>query len=218
MGKKTALVVGASGLVGKELVNQLIAAEEYGQVILWVRRPLGIKHWKLVEIQIDFELLDTYELGENVDHIFCCLGSTIKKAGTKAAFKIVDFEYPLKIAKVAKKENVRQLVVISSLGASSQSKIFYNQVKGAMEAAIIALELPGTQIIRPSLLLGKRAEFRLGEKIASLITAMLPFLFTGQFKKYKPITAKTVACAMVRIANLEINGPHIYESDQLIEM
>lgn len=218
MKKKTALVVGASSLVGKELVNLLIASYDYEKIIVWVRKPLGIRHSKLQERQINFDLLDTSELDESVDHLYCCLGTTIKKAGTQEAFKTVDFGYPLILAEKAKKAYVPQFIVISAMGASANSTSFFSRTKGEMEAALLALNLPGLHIVRPSLLLGKRKEFRMGEQLAILLTSLIPFLFIGGFKKYKPIPAKAVAYAMYRVANWDITGNHIYESNRLFEL
>lgn len=218
MKKKTALVVGASSLVGKELVNLLIASNDYEKIIVWVRKPLGIRHSKLEERQINFDLLDTYEIDESVDHLYCCLGTTIKKAGTQEAFKTVDFEYPLILAEKAKKAYVPQFIVISAMGASANSTSFFSRTKGEMEAALLALNLPGLHIVRPSLLLGKRKEFRMGEQLAILLTSLIPFLFIGGLKKYKPIPAKAVAYAMYRVANWDIAGNHIYESNRLLEL
>lgn len=217
MEKKTALVVGATSLVGKELVNVLIASDEYEKITVWVRRSLGIHHWKLEEKLINFQMLDTYEI-EDVDHLYCCLGTTIKKAGTREAFKVVDFEYPMSLAKKAKEAGVLQFVIISAIGAAVNSKTFYSRIKGEMEETLKALDLLGLQIVRPSLLLGKREEFRMGEQVAAMLTSIAPFVFIGGLKKYKPIPAKVVAYAMYRVANQGITGNHIYESDRLVAL
>ena len=216
--KKTALVVGATSLVGKELVKMLLASNEYEKIIVWVRRSIGIEHRKLEEKKIDFAMLASYEFNETIDHLYCCLGTTIKKAGTKEAFKEVDLRYPLIMARKAKIAGVLQFIIISTMGAAVNSNIFYNRVKGEMEEALENLNLLGLHIVRPSLLLGKREEFRLGEQLAAMVSAALPFLFTGTFKKYKPIPVETVAYAMYRVANQEITGNHIYESDKLASL
>jgi len=216
MKRKTALVVGATSLVGKELVKILIAAEEYEKIIVWVRRPLGINHRKLEEKKIDFERLATYEIDEGIDHLYCCLGTTIKKAGTKEAFKVVDFGYPLLLAKKAKEARVHQFIIISSMGAAVNSRSFYSRTKGEMEEALKELDLVGLHIVRPSLLLGKRGEVRIGEQIAKVLTSLVSFIFISFLEKYKPISAKVVAGAMYRVANQELTGNHIYESDRLV--
>ena len=218
MKKMTALVVGATSLVGKELVRVLLASDNYDKITVWVRRPLGIHHRKLEEKQIDFEMLDTYTIAEAVDHLYCCLGTTIKKAGSQNAFKVVDFGYPLQLARAAKATAVRQFIVISAMGASVNSRSFYSRTKGEMEEALRELDLPGLHIVRPSLLLGKRREFRMGEQVAAMLTSIIPFVFIGSFEKYKPIPAKAVAYAMYRVANQELTGNHIYESHQLVAL
>jgi len=218
MKRKTALVVGATSLVGKELLKVLIASDEYEKITVWVRRSLGIDHWKLEEKQIDFEILNTYEIDTTVDHIYCCLGTTIKKAGTKEAFKVVDLKYPLIMARKAKKTGVLQFIIISAMGAAVDSISFYSRTKGEMEESLQELNLPGLHIVRPSLLLGKREEFRLGEQLAAMMTSIVPFVFIWGLKKYKPIPAKIVAYAMYRVANQGITGNHIYESDRLVAL
>lgn len=218
MEKKTALIVGATSLVGKELLNVLIASDQYDKIILWTRRPLGIQHWKVEEKQIDFAMLATYEIHEGVDHLYCCLGTTIKKAGTQEGFKTVDFAYPLILAKKAKEVGVQQFIIISSMGAAVNSRSFYSRTKGEMEEALLALDLVGLQIVRPSLLLGKREEFRMGEQMATLLASCIGFLLIGSLKKYKPIPATAVAYAMYQVANQEMAGNYIYESDRLVAL
>ena len=143
MVKKTALVVGATGLVGGNLVNVLLKAPEYEKVIVWVRKSTGIKNKKLQEKIINFELLDTYKLEDTVNHIFCCLGTTIKKAKSKEAFKKVDLEYIVSLARKAKENDVSQFLVISAMGANIKSTVFYNKVKGQMETDLSNLWLRG---------------------------------------------------------------------------
>ncbi|PAQ16106.1 oxidoreductase [Bacillaceae bacterium SAOS 7] len=209
---KIALVAGATGLVGSELVQQLLATPEYEKVITIVRRSSGIVHDKLEEKVVNF---DELTLDDPIDHIYCCLGTTIKKAKTKEAFQKVDLDYPLMLAKLAKKYQVSQFLVISSMGASVKSSFFYSRVKGELEQRLQALRLNGLHIFRPSLLLGERDEFRLGEATTEKLANVFPFLFTGPLKKYKPIHAKTVAYAMVTTALTESGGVHVYESESI---
>ena len=215
MVQKTALVVGATSLVGKELVKVLLASDKYNKIIVWVRQTVGIDHKKLEEKQIHFEILNSYEIDKAVDHLYCCLGTTIKKAGTQKAFKAVDFGYPLLLAGKAKDAGVQQFIIISAMGAAVNAMSFYSRTKGEMEEALQRLDLHGLQIVRPSLLLGKREEFRIGEQLAAMLAGLIPFLFIGSLKKYKPIPVREVAYAMYRIANQARPGNHIYESDKL---
>lgn len=216
MSGKTALVVGATGLVGSNLVSILVESPEYEKVIVWVRKPTGIKNEKLQEKIIDFEKIESYDLDEKVNHLFCCLGTTIKKAKTKEAFIKVDFEYPLALAKKAKiSSNVSQFLVITAMGASDGSRIFYNKVKGQLEVELKKLGLKGLKIFRPSLLLGERKEVRFGEKAAETISKAVPFLFTGPFRKYKPIEGKLVAKAMSIVAGAEKPGFEVFDSEKI---
>lgn len=214
----TALVAGATGLVGSELVQMLLAAPEYDRVIVWGRRQLGITHEKLQEEIIHFEQLGRYAIPPAVDTVFCCLGTTIKKAKTREAFWRVDVEYPLILAQQAQAAGIQQLVVISAMGANAQSRIFYNRAKGEMERAICEVGLPGLHIVRPSLLLGARQEFRLGERVAALLLPHLPFGWSRRWQAYQPIAAQTVARAMLRIAGERRIGTHRYSSTVLQEL
>ncbi|WP_203362915.1 oxidoreductase [Bacillus sp. REN10] len=214
---KIALVAGATGLVGMKLVQQLLAAPEYEKVITLVRRASGMAHDKLEEQVVHFDSLNQLMLDGRVDHAFCCLGTTIKKAKTKEAFRVVDLDYPLRLAQLAKRHHASQFLVISSMGASVASPFFYSRVKGELEQRLQTLELNGLHLFRPSLLLGERSDFRFGEAAAEKFFQAFPFLFAGPMKKYKPIHAETVARAMVAAALTEKSGVHIYESDQIDE-
>ena len=213
--KKTALVVGATGLVGKELVKILLEAPEYDKVVTWVRRPTGLSSTKLDEQIIDFDNIENYVLDFKVDHVFCCLGTTIKKAKTKTAFKKVDLDYPLALGRWAKKKEVPQFLVISSIGANSNSKIFYSSVKGQLEEGLKGTGLNALKIIRPSLLIGQRDEFRLGERSAEVLFKIFPFVFSGQLSKYKPVQGKDVAYTMYKEALKEGKGSFTISSDQI---
>ncbi|MDP4091664.1 MAG: NAD-dependent epimerase/dehydratase family protein [Bacillota bacterium] len=215
---KVALVVGATGLVGNELVRILLSAPEYEKVIVWVRTSMDINHNKLEEKIINFRELDKHVIDKSVNHVFCCLGTTMRKAKNMEAFATVDLEYPVVLAKKARERQVSQFLTISAMGADPNSKIFYNRIKGQLEEELKKVGLPGLHIFRPSLLLGKRKEFRLGEKAAGAAYRVLPFIFIGSIKKYKPIHARTVARAMYRVALTEKHGVNIYESNNIAKM
>jgi uncharacterized protein YbjT (DUF2867 family) len=156
-----------------------------------------------------------YDLSRIQAHdIYCCLGTTIKKAGSQEAFRTVDFSLVVTTAELMRKQGADQFLVISAMGADSNSKIFYNRTKGEMESALQGLNYPCLRILRPSLLLGNREEFRLGEKIGILLTPVLrPFLL-GSLKKYRPVEAQSVAQFMVKVAHDgPLSGVHVYESD-----
>ncbi|WP_033017670.1 oxidoreductase [Geobacillus sp. FSL W8-0032] len=213
--RRTALLLGASGLVGGEVLKLLLQSDVYRQVTVLVRTPLPIKHEKLQQVVADFAQLESYERYFAVDDVFCCLGTTRKKAKTKQRFIQVDYEYTLRAAALAEKRRVKSFLTISSVGADPCSPFFYQRVKGEMEEALQRLSIPSLHIFRPSLLVGKRREFRLGEALAGWLFGRLPFLFVGKWKKYKPIDAHELALAMFYRALSAADGVHIYECDEL---
>ena len=191
--KKSALILGASGLVGSEVLSLSLESDLYDKIIIVVRSPLTIKHNKLVQKTIDFDMPKWEEMFP-VDHVYCCLGTTIKKAGSKTNFIKVDHDYPLAFAAAAKKWESSIFSVITATGVSPKSRIFYNNVKGQLEKNLKSLELFSTLIFRPSLLLGERKEFRLGEKIGSGIAKVTSWVTP---KTYRAIHCKAVAKAML---------------------
>lgn len=216
---KTALLLGATGLVGSHLLELLLQDQEYERVTIFVRNQVETSHSKLRQIALnDFQQMTEYETEFLVEDVFCCLGTTIKKAKTKERFKQVDFTYPLLGAELAKKAGVKRYLLISSMGADVQSRFFYNRVKGETEKAIQGLGLPSFLIFRPSLLLGKRKEFRLGEKLSAVITQPLSFLFKGILFKFHPIPAKEVALVMHKMAQTYLPGTQIFENDQILKL
>jgi len=181
MANKTALILGSSGLVGKELLDLCLKSEVYEKVITPVRVPLPIQDKKRIELIIDFEMPPWEDLFP-VNHVYCCLGTTIKKAGSKSNFIKVDHDFPLAFAGAAKKWGVEQFSVITAAGVSANSKIFYNKVKGELESKLKDLDLKGTIIFQPSLLLGERNEFRLGEKVFSGFAKITSWMTPSSFK------------------------------------
>jgi uncharacterized protein YbjT (DUF2867 family) len=215
METKTALLVGASGLVGGHCLQFLLEEPSYTRVVVLVRRPLSIAHVKLVQHVVDFSELET--LGEclTADDVYCCLGTTIKKAGTQEAFRRVDFDYPIKIAALTQHCGANQFLIVTSLGADPHSRIFYNRVKGEVEEAIRKISFTTINIFRPSLLLGDRTEHRTAEKAGAFIMSVLKYVLAGPLKKYRAIQAHDVAQVMVRTAQMNLSGVHVYESGQI---
>lgn len=213
--KKTALVIGSSGLIGSHLVIQLLSNPNFDKVIVFNRRPCLILHPKIEEHLIDFNDLKPIEPFVKGDVMFCTMGTTIKKAGSKEAFRLVDVVYPEQFAQMALNNQVKQFLLISSLGADLESNNFYLKTKGEIETFLQQSAFNSVSILRPSLLLGDRKEFRLGEKLATYILPVLSLFLIGPFKKYKAIEAKTVAKAMVNIALQNKPGFTIYPSDEL---
>ncbi|NJO69733.1 MAG: NAD(P)H-binding protein [Bacteroidetes bacterium] len=180
---KTAFVFGASGLVGSNLYRQLLNNPDYEKVILIIRKPIVVVHPKAQEISLsEYESFDFTGTSSLDLHAFCCLGTTIKKAGSKDEFKKVDYELPLKIAEWAKANGIETFVAVSSIGASSGSGNFYLKTKGEMEEAIKTLGIPRTVFVRPSLLMGNRNEFRLGEEIAKTMAGLMNLILFGSLK------------------------------------
>ncbi|MDP4169992.1 MAG: NAD(P)H-binding protein [Bacillota bacterium] len=215
MKQRSALVLGASGLIGSELVKLLLDSTEYSAVTLLVRRELPITHSKLSQVITDFDRLDEYDHVFRVDDVYSCLGTTIKVAKTKENFHKVDYEYTIKAAQMAKKNAAESLLTVTALGADSNSFFFYNRVKGNVERDLKKLSLASVHIFQPSLLLGDRNEFRRGEKIAEAIGTKLSFLFVGPMRKYKPIQAQTVARSMIEKALEKQKGFFIHRSEKI---
>ena len=175
-------------------------------------------HPKLDQKVIDFDNLKKYRMELVADDVFCCLGTTIKKAGSKEAFTRVDYNYVTQLAEITANKGASQFLVVSSMGADPSSLFFYNRVKGKMEEDIKKYGFETVHIIRPSLLLGEREEQRTGEEIASKIMKPISTLMVGPLEKYKPIQAETVAKALVNLAAQDIKGIHLHLSDDLEEV
>jgi uncharacterized protein YbjT (DUF2867 family) len=212
---KTAILAGASGLVGGELLKLLLDSPIYSKVSVPVRKMLPITHPKLSQHVLDFKYLGGFQGGYPCDEVFCCLGTTIKKAGSQDAFRQVDFGYPLDLARQAKAKDVRRFLVVTAMGANQKSSVFYNRVKGDLEAGLMESGFPSLEIFRPSLLLGDRREFRPGEKAAMLLAPLLRALMLGPLRKYRPILAATVAKGMFNAAQMPPHGVRIHESDRI---
>lgn len=214
MSQRKALLAGATGLIGGYCLEVLLEDESYNRIILPLRNYIDKSHSKLVQHIVNFDKLEEFEPLEVTD-IFCCLGTTIAKAGSKENFRKVDLDYVVKLGTIAKKLEAKNFIVISSLGANKESLFFYNQIKGEMEEAIKDMHLNCVHILRPSLLDGDRKEFRLGEQIALNLSNLLYLFFIGPFTNYKPIHAKRVASAMLKYAKQNAKGFYIHESSEL---
>ncbi|WP_108722167.1 oxidoreductase [Gorillibacterium timonense] len=196
----SALLLGASGLVGSSLLRLLLEDPACGRVTALVRRPLPIVHDKLRYVVADFDRLDEHSSEFAVDWVFCCLGTTIRKAGSQEAFARVDLDYPLAAARLSGDAGARSYHVISAAQADSRSRIFYSRIKGRMEEETAKLPLRELHIYRPSLLLGDRQEFRLGERVGSYVMRGLSLLFRGPLALYRAIQAEDLAKAMLASA------------------
>lgn len=210
---RTALLVGATGLIGKQLLTKLLHVPYYDKVVVLSRRSLGMVHTKLEEVIFDFNNPNPSLV--KADDIFCCLGTTIRKAGSKEAFKKVDLLYPLSIAKLGLKNGAEKFLIVTAMGSDAESGIFYNQVKGEVEKGLSLLNYPILHIFRPSLLLGNRQETRLGEKAGEVLAAIFKPIMLGPLKKYRAIDSGKVANAMLAFAKKTEKGIFVHESDIL---
>ena len=215
---KTALIIGSTGLIGSHLLNILLESDDYIKVIAFTKRDIGIRHPKLTQHIIDFDKPETYKELVVGDDFFCTIGTTIKNAEKKKAFRAVDFGYPKQFAAFALLNKVKQFLIISSLGADANSGNFYLKTKGEIQDFLKDCDFKSVAVLQPSLLLGNRTEFRLGEKVGAFFMKTLSFLFLGNLKKYKPIESKTVAKALLKIAQTNNKGFKIYESDVIQEI
>ena len=210
-----AVIAGATGLVGSHLLELLKDDPDFDEVWVLTRRSLNIKQKKIKEVLTDFRDLEEALKNVKATHVFCCLGTTMAKAGSKEAFKMVDLDYPLELARIMLEKNAEKYLLVSAIGASTRSLFFYSRVKGEVESEIRRLGYPGLVIFRPSLLLGDRKENRTGEDIAKRAYGFLDKIFIGPLKKYKGIHAGTVAACMRRMAKKSHRGTWIIESDQI---
>ncbi|HUJ86631.1 MAG TPA: NAD(P)H-binding protein [Burkholderiales bacterium] len=205
---RSALLVGATGLIGSFLLRRLLEEPAYRTVTVWARRPLALHGQGLRTATFDFEYLGTHKV--EAEDVFCCLGTTMKHARTREVFRRVDRDYPLVLAQAAARGGAKRLLVVSALGADLRSRVFYNRVKGEMEFAVRAAGVPSTIFFRPTLLAGPRDEFRLGERIGLAVGDLLGPLLG----KYRPIEADVVAAAMIKAA-LTNRPSGVVESDQI---
>ena len=213
--QKTALLAGASGLIGSQLLPLLLASERYAKVIVVGRKAVPVLHPKLMQVVTDLDKLDEVRLKLIADDVYCCLGTTMRQAGSKEAFFKVDFLYVVTLAAITASNFAAQLLVVSSMGADAKSRVYYSRVKGEMEAAVAQAPFRAIHIFRPSLLLGERAQPRLGERLAAAVLGLLRPVMNGPLLKYQPVTGAAVAAAMLRAAEDDGGGVRVHLSDEL---
>src|SRR6266851_3585587 len=217
MAQDTALIVGATGLIGGYCLKTLLARGDYQSVIALTRRKLSMQHARLVEMWVDFDKLDEIDPFPTAD-VFCALGTTIERAGSQHAFLKVDFEYPKIIAERSSAAGAKQFVLVSSVGADPKSGNFYLRVKAELEKAIAALPFESVHFFRPSFLIGKRTETRLAESVGAAVARALQFALAGKLRKYRPMPAETLAAAMLAAARGARPGRHIYHYDDIVSL
>ena len=212
---RTALVAGATGLVGGHLLRLLLEDGAYERVTALVRRGVPLSHKKLVQREINFDLLRDLAGSTRVHDVFCALGTTMRQAGSRDAFRKVDFTYVTELARLASDQRSSQFLLVTALGANPRSSVFYNRVKGEAEEAVKRLRFDAVHVFRPSLLVGDRKESRPAERIGTVLARLVTPVLVGPLRPYRPIAAETVARAMVRAAGEGRRGTHLYRSDQI---
>tara|TARA_Y100000994_G_C15616395_1_gene411113 strand:- start:326 stop:979 length:654 start_codon:yes stop_codon:yes gene_type:complete len=214
---KTALVFGSTGLVGGNVLNQLIQNNNYSKIKIFVRSSIQVNNSKVQVIQTDFNNLEKYKEEIAGDECFYCIGTTKKNSPDKNEYQKIELDIPKKVAQIAKSNNINSFFFVSSGYANSKSSGDYLKYKGLVEEEILGLGFFKIGIMRPSFILGKRKEFRLGEKIGIIIFKLLNPIFIGPLKKMRSIHSETIARAMIKIANEDIDRK-IFESDQISEL
>ncbi|HWL88139.1 MAG TPA: NAD-dependent epimerase/dehydratase family protein [Polyangiaceae bacterium] len=215
MTSRTALLVGATGLVGSHCLDALLAEPNYEHVLVLTRRSLGRTDPKLEEVTVDFERLPDHAETMRADDVYCCLGTTLKVAGSKQAFRHVDHDYAVEVARMARAQGAKRLAFVSSVGADIHSSNFYLSVKGETERDVDTLGYEAVEIFRPFLLLGERAERRPGESMAGAVSRGLAGAMIGPLRKYRPIEASAVAAAMVHALVHGEPGHHVHTFDAI---
>jgi len=212
---QTALIAGASGLIGSHLLLLLLASDRYDKVIAVGRRPVPHVHPKLEQRVLELDYLEEHRLSLIADDVFCCLGTTMRQAGSKEAFYKVDYLYVVKLAAVTASNFAAQFMVVSSMGADAKSRFYYNRVKGEMEQAVHQTPFRAIHVFRPSLLLGERDEKRAGEQFGAVVLRVLNPLLLGPLRPYRAVPALAVAHAMLRAAEDDGSGWLVHESAEI---
>ena len=215
---RKALLLGATGLVGGHVLERLLAGDDYDAVVTLGRRPPGRTHPRLTHREVDFEALEAHAALFAVDDVYCCLGTTMKQAGSKEAFRRVDHDYPVAAARLAHDAGASQYLLVSALGADSGSVFFYNRVKGEVEEAVAGVSFYGVYLFQPSLLTGDRDETRAGEAVAERVLGALSFALRGPLRRYRPTPARDVAEAMSAVARQRPGGVRRYVSEEIVAL
>ena len=210
----TATLIGATGLIGSHLLEELLTDPFFDTVRILIRRPIDIANAKLEKKIVDFNDSDSILVAlSNSDVVFCAIGSTMKKVkGDKEAYRKIDFEIPVKLARFCKMTGCGKFILVSSAGANAKSMNFYQRLKGETDEAVKEVGPKTIHIMRPSLLLGERKEFRLGENIGKAFMTFFSFLIP---EKYKAIQGKDVAKVMLALAKKDEEGFFIHENREI---
>ncbi|MBI35628.1 MAG: nucleoside-diphosphate sugar epimerase [Flavobacteriales bacterium] len=213
--KKSAIILGASGLTGSYLLEELLNNVNYYKIKVFTRSPLEVIHEKLEIIECDLLKLEEQKEHFKADEVYVCIGTTNSKTPNKKSYREIDFGIPVTTAQLCRENQIDTIAVISSLGANSKSSVFYIKTKGEMEESIIEMEIPNTYLLRPAMIMGPRKERRVGETIGKMIFFMINPLLVGSLKKYRGIHAEVIAKAMINLCGEKPDEKKIIESDKI---
>lgn len=217
MQAQIAVVLGATGLIGSQLISQLLSGNTFTKIIVLTRRPFEHQHTKLINKVINFDnKAEIQNSFERADVIFCAIGTTQKQvSNNEAAYRKIDYDIPVNTAKIAHEKGAEQYILVSAAGANAKASNFYLRLKGEVEEAISSTGFESVYLLRPSVLLGRRNEPRMGESLAKFIMNMVSFSLAGSLRKYRPIHSSDVAQAMVAAANEKKKGVHVLHYDEI---
>jgi uncharacterized protein YbjT (DUF2867 family) len=216
--EKTAIILGASGLTGSILLENLLKDNRYKTIKLFSRKKIEGLPSKVIQYVGNILELAHFQKEFTADEVFCCIGTTAKKTPDKTVYKQIDYGIPVTAAKLSKANNINTFLVVSAIGANADSGIFYNKTKGEMERDVLAQHIANTYILQPSIIGGNRKETRIGEKIGLAFFKIIQPLFIGKLKKYKITEAQDIANAMVKLANANISTKTIITSNRIKEI
>ncbi|QXP62130.1 NAD(P)H-binding protein [Polaribacter sp. HaHaR_3_91] len=213
--KKTAIILGATGLTGNHILHKLIEDKNYETIKLFSRSKIDGLPKKVKQFIGNILDLTQFKANFTADEVYCCIGTTAKKTPDKTLYKKIDYGIPFAAAKLSKENNIATFLVVSAMGANAQSTVFYNKTKGEMERDVLKQNIINTFILRPSLIGGERKESRILEKIGLVVIKLIQPLFIGKLKEYKIIDAENIAQAMINLANTKNNAGVIITSNDI---
>ncbi len=213
--KKTAIILGATGLTGNISLQKLIEDDRYDSIKLFSRSKMEGLPKKVTQFVGDLLKLEQFKAEFTADEVYCCIGTTANKTPNKTLYKQIDYGIPVNAAMLSKENNINTFLVISAMGANKKSSVFYNKTKGEMEYDVLQQNIKNTFVLRPSLIGGERNESRILEKIGLVVFKIIQPLFIGKFKKYRIINAESIAQAMINLANNTTNAEVIITSNDI---
>lgn len=215
---KSAIILGATGLTGSYVLDKLLANNNYNKIIVFSRRELEVKHDKLEVIVCDLLNLEEQKEKFKADEVYVCIGTTNMKTPNKKLYRDIDFGIPVTAAQLCRENSIDTIAVMSSLGASASSSVFYPKIKGEMENSVLEMELPNTYLLRPSMIMGPRKERRFGETMGKMLAFIISPILVGPLKKYKGIHSEAIADGMINLCNGKSNLKGIIESDKIADI